>query len=1603
MRLAPRTARSSKQKAATSAAESSDASAAGASGLQSVRAGGVDDDTPEGLNSSIHHDGSLAARDAAAHQADAMQHEWGYPLCSRACSGLSLAAWLSIGFYLLSTSYFDGNRALTEGLIRLADPNPAVGLGHSAYTLLEGTTSVLSASVISMSTDVIAPLLLDLNRSVVSSLQLSRVNEGLQCIDSLLAPAALPDLTVGLVFLDSVSQSVSSLRSQASSIRSAVDDLDGAQAGVGRSASELSFQLDNVQRNFTAILGALNATDSALASLGTFRGDAVSRLNRVKGNLTSIQTNFPASSTWTNAAGGPSGSPAPGAAGNENMDNLLSGSLQGNAAGTNVLAGKLSALRTSVLTVPDTAFTAQDLSTLDASIVAAQGSSGAIATLNNTFGGLVRAASRLPGSSALLSPVQQLVAVGRSVGGVLTRVEAALWAVDATVKALPSTVPLLAEINRVYPLVDSALACMDHFLAVLDSVNKTLVALPQSQGHALLKYADKKFVNTTAWDALNLVKDIRRQLLDADQKLANPPINISDYVRQVRQANATIQARVNDFNVTQLQQQLAQLDTAAARVDVSGPVSVLDSLNRSLSTSRISPSHAADMRTFSTARALLLANLTGGATDYAILAKGYCSTGGFTACTANGDCSSGVCASIAVRRCFKEVGAGSSGGGAEQGTACTQDADCSAVAGARCLGDSSRAAMLKGSLRGASSELPDLLPAITSVDSALAAATGSDPTSAANTAPLSSARSAIADVNIASYKSQVDAVVANLAGSSGSAFDLTSIRISLNQVNNTLDSVDITAYRRQVVDGHYTLQDYTGPNSTAKRMLTAGRETMSRLQAVFRDSLRVATDRMTMASLAPVRRQQGMAGVVLALADSADYLLQAGVAALSPLNEWFATPSLPNMTSIVQSYTEYAQRAEGTGPWTHTRGQGALHAILAAALPDQVVAGTGTVLADRSGKRWPKDKYCVTSACLRATADALSTDSLASLPQSMGLGALFPESITRAVPFSREHLLLLPWIIPAIALFFGLWGLLAPFICSRCCCCRDPRWQKCPTSCMIGITLVQLPLMLLITALLFPLVIGVKDVCSTGQNVGYRFVVDSGDALCRALPGASGTSAACGASFSQSITLPGAAQPLAIRFNPTFHIPRTASALLGSCPASGSAQDPFSPVFGSLASTVQTVPFQAVSAVLNGKLLSDMGYPLREGSTKQALLQFGNRTGDTLASIVTNVGNSVMSCGNIKGMLDEVRSLLCCTLVGPVAWYIGTWYILGWAMLILGLPAGCCARKRLPTRPWGPAYRKAKGIPEPRGCCCKTASIDDDEDAETLIARQKAAALAIQQQRLALRDPTASPRGVHVGGSPPSVAARVELHMGNVPMAMQYPPVRPRTSFTGAPAVPGGALTSTGSSRALTPGGSRPRSARNMYTADTGYDGSIYSAPGYDPNSSPHGISGMGMPAPSAPRADTARGSTSAGSRPQKRLSSGGAMSGDPVDPPKSPGYRKSPGASLAYPGGAGAEYRGSAMAGSTSAAFAPLGTSSALQSRSGLAASSSRQLASNPFAPLSPMLPGQSYVAGEGAFSYTNPQTPRSSGPRILGQRPSGKSTPQPPAGFKGRHSTDV
>ena len=350
---------------------------------------------------------------------------------------------------------------------------------------------------------------------------------------------------------------------------------------------------------------------------------------------------------------------------------------------------------------------------------------------------------------------------------------------------------------------------------------------------------------------------------------------------------------------------------------------------------------------------------------------------------------------------------------------------------------------------------------------------------------------------------------------------------------------------------------------------------------------------------------------------------------------------------------------------------GAAHLLATLAANDTVLPapyeGAATLRYDGAGHTYPDGRLCLTDACLAATAAEVNT---APLADSRETGGALP------IPLSREMLVLLTWL-PLVALAgLGVWALTA----RRC--CRDPRWQKAPAGCMVGIQVCCLPPLLLVSGLVLAVLIITTDVCTYGRGVAANWLVINGAALCTATLSGVGDGTSCLVNTTLPLSSADGA-PLQLSLN--LHLTAVVRGLLaGECGDASLERDPLlSPAAAGLdaaaALVAHDLPVWAADAA------SDAGMQL--GPAGSALLaNITARAAAVLRTAVLPVLRPALSCPAAARLVDDLEGVLCTSLFPPLAYLFLPWVGAAAAMLLLGLPAALLGRKRWVSVLWGPAY-----------------------------------------------------------------------------------------------------------------------------------------------------------------------------------------------------------------------------------------------------------------------------------------------------------------------------
>lgn len=216
---------------------------------------------------------------------------------------------------------------------------------------------------------------------------------------------------------------------------------------------------------------------------------------------------------------------------------------------------------------------------------------------------------------------------------------------------------------------------------------------------------------------------------------------------------------------------------------------------------------------------------------------------------------------------------------------------------------------------------------------------------------------------------------------------------------------------------------------------------------------------------------------------------------------------------------------------------------------------------------------------------------------------------------------------------------------------------------------MQLPWIFLLSGTLFAVILFAGDVCYGGANVGLQFVDMYGDSFCEDALGGTGTLSACTISMDVGSR----------EVNTTLDLPAVYSGVLGACPTS----DPLTPAYDTMRQEVARLPRDEIE-----DMFDDMGGDV---SMREALKNDLRRAADSLGAnaeaFVTGMSNTA-DCEALNGAVSGMKDAMCCDVLSALYWIVSSWYLLAWGMCVCGIPAGLCGRKRLPSRPWGPAYEE---------------------------------------------------------------------------------------------------------------------------------------------------------------------------------------------------------------------------------------------------------------------------------------------------------------------------
>ena len=946
-------------------------------------------------------------------------------------------------------------------------------------------------------------------------------------------------------------------------------------------------------------------------------------------------------------------------------------------------------LRTTLLRLPDFSTTADALEALNRNVTAlAAPGTGLLSLLSLALTKASNSLAAVPRVDSFSAPLFSLGNLTDSIDLTASIAAAANIATILAPGALPDFRQVLEEVNKI-GVLSGIEPCLSVVAEQVGLLNSTLVRLPDAFssitavlgafGGSSTANMGGSAMSFNVSELLALTSAAAAPLLAANETLQQ--VNASTFLSNLVWVNYTLMTRKIAVDFSGL---AARSFSMGATLDVplAPTIAQVDALRARLLAASVNASSIAALRSFQTSINALLSATAWGALEYAVLSKGYCAnvaqpTVNWRLCAKDADCGAGgTCNDRGRRRCVnnwfptaaqQKVGWWKTGAWAPtadptgSSTGCAVDSDCSPLTDFRCVGAYDRAATLAVLLNVSSTASPPNVTAVKmSIESAIAAAQAADTDGALKKLVASS--SAIAAIDTAALSRQIQQLF-----DSFDAFNFT-------QTNATLLSLRAKIAQVPLVLLNVTfplLADAMQDMRTVQAPLVANASALiAVVKDIFVDQADAINGTIGRQGLTKLVEGKGFAGGLGAIASFVDAVIGAfaGGQRLFPL-----TPTA-FAASVKQSVNPLTDPLQSVSGYQDTSLNGPLYYVLMTLGPflgvEPLRAADPTTLyifAGKSGGAYAPSKsgavrVCVTTQCLQTTGTYLLSSSLS------GWKAAVPALAALDVPLTLANIQLLLWVIP---IFLALLFAMAPF--ARLC-CQPARWQKVPLACAAGFTFALVPFLLVIAGTLFAVLIFVLDVCASGTNIGYNYVLSRGDALCADLGGV-GNAGACSFAFNVS-----AMSGTTLWMNATLSLPQLTENLLGSCPDAGGAKDTLYLALQAVALQLraQTRPLATMLALSTESSGLKLQQPLQD-----LFVSSVGVGGDAVTDFISALANSTLSCKSINVAIGDVKDAVCCNVVTPLWWYVSLWFLCLVCLVICGVPLALLGRKRIPDKPWG--------------------------------------------------------------------------------------------------------------------------------------------------------------------------------------------------------------------------------------------------------------------------------------------------------------------------------
>jgi hypothetical protein len=1133
-----------------------------------------------------------------------------------------------MGTYGISSSSESLTTASTgaKNLISSMEPGITGLFVSSAATILAPTISNFNITLTS-AVDVIlmAQSMDDINRTVPLLPDTARMIDALVDVRFI----ATNTCQVPLDNLVALSDELVNQNNQLSNlVITLIDDVDDIKAANTRILSSLSHGQKILNETEDTMMDLFGTTDLPVID------DSLGLLGGIKSDLNKIQRApsgaIPTTTVFTAAS--------------DSMTDLLSGALNNSVAGLGTLNGQLTPIYNNMSALPNFTTTGNNILKVNRTIHSMLSPGGLFDQVPTALNAISNNISAYPSLNPIYHHLDSLdiLVHNLNISGAISLLEV----LTGIFRQVPPQLTVLSQELEQIRLLNVILPALEALTDQLYGFNASIIKLPAT----LSKISDAyDTINKTASDVMSQVDDIQDRIDTANTTVTGYIELAEQYIVSSTEEKNRLNDALATYNLTEILLFLNSTTDTLDSIDFSTVLTQLTNFESSLSSFSLPKTLSDAMFTLqdsvegmNTLLKRAVDPSAGGKTgatkgDYLRLHQGYCANDEASYCSSDADCSSSTCVAQGSYRCTEK--------GSHR---CDADSSCSSVSSSSyCLADSSRATSLKNYLVAFSNT--NALPSVSSYSSLITSLQTS------STISLSSASDLVKDGIHA--VNQIDYTVIDDA--------LAEIKQAIKDYNYTKEAAEIknTILDAQSEITDIPILDYVDLLQSFaddfQSFLDDQYDVLVRVTKVMKtfrnflfssDGLRARLQQFSQSNLDSIVVSQGPSAMIDHIAYQfdlmSDYFMDSDLGLNSPN---FTKKSGDNFNFLdkmgayeVSGYGDMAEN--GPNYYLMRLFESSKKTVLSTA---GLLSG---VFADSQGERYPGGAYCTIDKCQDHTLEVLNSAPMNQWQDEFpGVDLSMLDSIT----YSREELMMYLWAPTLLLWFIGLIAFICHFTTSKC----GQSVEKYSAGCYLACICCQLPIIFLLTAFFFVMIVMVSDGCNSYAVIGDRYITEYGDPFCHNVFGGNGTLQHCVI----DTDLPNYMSRG--NFSVTVDIISVYRAIFeNECKGSG----PFEGMLDSIGDQIYDIPPEFTRHFINSTGQFTLRPPMIDVSVNGTA-----RVGMVLRDYLHEQAETTLTCEKIAAVVNDLHTDTCGSIVPALLWCIGPWYLCAWILCCCSLPSAC--------------------------------------------------------------------------------------------------------------------------------------------------------------------------------------------------------------------------------------------------------------------------------------------------------------------------------------------